>query len=127
MKHSNFSFKNRAKSFSYAFNGLIVLIKEEHNSWIHIMAAIFVVAAGFFFKINIYEWLAIIFSIGLVFTLELINSSIENIADFISPGLNPRIKKIKDMSAGAVLIAAITSFTIGIIIFLPKIINLCTV
>lgn len=101
------------------------MIKEEHNARIHLFATICVIIAGVFFKISLNEWIAIIFSIGLVFSLEIINSSIENIADFISPEKHEMIKKIKDLSASGVLISAITALMIGLIIFAPKIFKLC--
>lgn len=96
------------------------MIKEEHNARIHLLATICVIMAGLFLKISLNEWIAIVFSIGLVFSLEIINSSVENIADFISPEKHETIKKIKDLSASGVLISAITAFVIGLIIFLPK-------
>jgi len=116
-----FSLKKRILSFHYAFNGLKILVKEEHNARIHLFAAIGVLIAGFVFKISIIEWVVVLFCIGGVFTLELINSAIENTADLISKEKNETIKKIKDLSSGAVLIAAILSAIIGLIIFLPKI------
>jgi diacylglycerol kinase len=120
-----FSIFKRLKSFEHAFNGLLILIKEEHNARIHLFATICVIVAGVLFKISLNEWIAIIFSIGLVFCLEIINSSIENIADFIYPEKHEKIKKIKDLSASGVLISAITALIIGLIIFIPKIIKLC--
>lgn len=125
MKQQRFSISKRLKSFKYAFNGLRILIKEEHNARIHLFATICVIIAGLFFNISINEWIGVIFSIGLVFSLEIINSSIENIADFISPEKHEMIKKIKDLSASGVLISAITAFIIGLIIFIPKILKLC--
>jgi hypothetical protein len=77
-------------------------------------------------NINIYEWIAVIFSIGLVFSMELINSAIENTADFISLEKHDTIRKIKDLSAAAVLISALAALIIGLIIFLPKICALCS-
>ena len=108
------------KSFVYAFNGLRLLLKEEQNARIHFVASIIVILAGFYFRLNAYEWIAIIFSIGLVITVEIINTAIENIADFISPGKSEHIKTIKDLSAAAVLISAIVAVIIGLIVFLPK-------
>ena len=64
---------------------------------------------------------AVIFSIGFVFVAEILNTAIENIADFISPGKNDKIKKIKDLAAAGVLISALTAFSIALIIFIPKI------
>ena len=125
MKQQKFSLSKRIKSFGFAFNGLKILIKEEHNSRIHFFAAFCVVIFGFLFKISMIEWIAVIFAMGFVITLELINSSIENISDFISPERHDSIKKIKDLAAAGVLISAITALIIGLIIFLPKILKLC--
>lgn len=119
--HKKFSLADRLKSFSYAFDGLKKLWSEEHNFRIHAFATILVIIAGVIFKISTVEWIAVILSIGLVFTTEIINTSIEDLSDFISPGLDGRIKKIKDISAAGVLIAAITAFIVGVIIFIPKI------
>ena len=119
-----FSLLKRIKSFSYAFNGLLILFKEEHNARIHLFGAIVTTAAGFYFEISKYEWLALILVIGLVITLEIINSAIEGIADFISPNYHEMIKKIKDLGAAAVLTGAITAMIIGGLIFIPKVLTL---
>ncbi len=119
-----FSITKRLKSFRFAFNGLKILLQEEHNSWIHLAITVCVVAAGFLLQIVVAEWIAVILCIGVVFALELINSAIENLCDFASPGRNETIKKVKDLSAAAVLVAAIGSAIVGIIVFLPKIIAL---
>ena len=93
MKQQGFSIHKRFKSFVYAFNGLKILINEEHNSRIHLVAAIVVVIAGYFFKLSALEWMAVVFANGLVIVLEIINSAIENMADFISPGINDQINR----------------------------------
>jgi diacylglycerol kinase len=118
------SLKKRLASFRYAFNGLKILVKEEHNARIHLFIACFVLLAGFILKISIGEWFAVIFCIGWVFVTEFINTAIENTVDIISKEKNEKIKKIKDLSAGAVLVAATVSAVIGLIIFLPKIVSL---
>jgi len=123
--HQPFSISKRLKSFTYAFNGLKILVKEEHNSWIHIAITICVVIAGFLLHISLTEWLAVILCMGLVFASELINSAIENLADFVSPQKNEIIKKVKDLSAAAVLITTFCSVIVGLVVFLPKIIALC--
>jgi len=123
MEQEKFSLKKRFKSFSYAFNGVKILFKEEHNARIHLFAVVIVITAGVMLNISIIEWLFIIFSIGFVFAMEFFNSSIENISDFISPEKHDMIKKIKDLAAGGVLTSAITAFIIGCTIFLPKILN----
>ena len=125
MKSKKFSLKKRIQSFRYAFNGLKILLKEEHNARIHLFAAIGAIVTSIVLKISLYEWVAVIFAIGFVFAMEILNTVVENMADFISPDMDKRIKKIKDLSAAATLIGAIVALVTGIIIFLPKIIALC--
>lgn len=119
-----FSFKKRSKSALYALNGLRVLFLEEHNSRIHIAIVIVIVTAGFLLKISNTEWLVICILIALVFSLEIINSAIENICDYISPQWNEVIKKVKDLAAAAVFVSSVISVICGAIIFLPKLYNL---
>lgn len=124
MKNNGFTFRKRIASFRYAFNGIRLLIQKEHNAWIHCFAAICVLITGFFFGLSSTEWIAISIVIGAVFAAEAINSSIEALADLVSPDYNEAIKKTKDLAAGAVLILAIAAATVGLIIFIPKIGNL---
>lgn len=121
MEQKKFSISKRLKSFVYAFNGLIILFKEEHNARIHLIATILVITAAVLLKLNLYEWIAVTFAIGFVISVEIINTVIENMADFVSPAKNDKIKKIKDLSAAAVLISSMTALTIGLIVFIPKI------
>ncbi|MBN2598482.1 MAG: diacylglycerol kinase family protein [Marinifilaceae bacterium] len=115
---------NRLKSFKYAFSGLRILLKEEHNSRIHIFLGLTVIILSIVLNINPIEWGFIIFSIALVITVETINSAIENMADFLTLENNYHIKKIKDLSAGAVLLSSLSSVIIGLLIFIPKLISL---
>ena len=115
MKNSGFTFRKRL-----AFNGIRLLIQKEHNAWIHCFAAICVVIAGFFFGLSQTEWIAVVIVIGAVLSAEAINSSIESLADLVSPEYNEIIKKTKDLAAGAVLIMAIAAAIVGSIIFFPK-------
>ncbi len=124
MSNKKFSLLERIKSFPYAYNGMKILFREEHNARVHLFVAIAAIALGFILKIGVLEWVAVILVIGLVFITEIINTSIENIADFISPERHDKIKVIKDLAAAAVIISAIISVIIGLIIFLPKLIVL---
>ena len=124
MKEEKFSIAKRLKSFTYAFAGLKVLFKEEHNAWIHLFATVCVIVAGILFKISLLEWVAVAFAIGLVFSFEIMNTSVENIADFICPERDDRIKRIKDLAAAAVLVSAITATVVGLLVFVPKILEL---
>lgn len=121
MTNEQFSRKKRLKSFKHAFNGIKVLLKEEHNSRIHVFASIIVIFLGIFLKISNTEWFIIFILIGFIFALELVNSAIENICDLVSPERNDYIKKAKDQGAAAVLIFAIVSAIIGLWIFIPRI------
>lgn len=86
--------------------------------------ALLVVVMGFLFRINYLEWISICLCIALVLSLELINTSIEKTIDLLHPNFNERAGEIKDMAAAAVLVAAIISVIIGLIIFIPKILEL---
>ncbi|MBD8389057.1 diacylglycerol kinase [Dysgonomonas sp. BGC7] len=115
-----FSFKKRSKSAIYALSGLKTLFLEEHNSRIHVVITILVIAAGILLDISLTEWLVVSLLVGLVFGLEIMNSAIENLCDYISPQWHEAIKKIKDLAAAAVFVASVISVICGAIIFLPK-------
>ena len=123
MKQKKFSLQKRLKSFIYAFNGWKILLREEPNATIHLIVTACVLVAGMVFRISAVEWIAVILCIGWVIALELINSALEYLADFVSPGKHEIIKKVKDLAAGAVLIGAIASSAVGLIVFLPKILK----
>ncbi len=112
---------NRLKSVGYAFKGAMHLLKTEASIKIQICIAIIVTVAGFYFDISKIEWLIQITCIGLVMSLEGMNTAVEYIADFIHPDRHATIGKIKDIAAGAVFIAATCATIVGLIIYLPKI------
>ncbi len=114
--------KNRIKSIGYAFKGAFLLLKTESSIKIQFVIAIGITLAGFFFNISLIEWTVQILAITLVMGLEGINTAIEEIADFVHPEHHEKIGLIKDLSAGAVFIAACFAVIIGLIIYLPKII-----
>ena len=112
------------KSFANAFRGLRLFIIAERNAWIHCAAAILVIAASLLFRIEPYEWMAVAFAIGIVFSAEAFNSAIERLSDVVQPERDDRIRDVKDISAGAVLISALMAATIGVIVFLPRIMRI---
>lgn len=124
MKNDGFTFRKRARSFKYAFNGIKLLITREHNAWIHCFAALCVLIAGIMFGLSRMEWVAVVIVIGAVLAAEAINSSIEALADLVSSDYNEAIKRTKDLAAGAVLLLAIAAAVVGLIIFVPKILLL---
>ena len=107
-------------SFKYAFEGIITTIKEERNMFIHFLIAIIVVITGIYVRLSLNEWFICLLLFALVFSLELINTAIENTVDLVTTKKNKKAKIAKDAAAGAVLIVAIFASIIGIIIFLPK-------
>lgn len=107
-------------SFKYASEGIITTIKEERNMFIHFLIAIIVVITGIYVRLSLNEWFICLLLFALVFSLELINTAIENTVDLVATKKNKKAKIAKDAAAGAVLIAAIFASIIGIIIFLPK-------
>ena len=120
MKSDKFSFKSRIDSFRFALNGLRSLLKYEHNSRIHLSAAIIAIALGIIFKLKLYEWSLLAIVIGIVFITELLNSSLESLADRIDPEWNEQIRKAKDYAAAAVLVSAVIAIITGCFIFIPK-------
>jgi diacylglycerol kinase len=112
------------ETFKNALNGIIHTFKTEGNFKVHLIITILVIAAGFFFHIDRSEWLVLIIMISLVTGSEMFNTAVECIADFISPEYDDNIKIIKDVSAGAVLISAVGAVITGLIIFIPRIIQI---
>ena len=108
----------------YAFNGIRLLITGEANAWIHCAAAITVLILGFALGLSRWEWVAVVFAIGAVLSAEAFNSAIEALADEVSEEYRERIKRTKDMAAGAVLLIALAAAVVGCIIFIPKLITL---
>jgi diacylglycerol kinase len=109
------------RSFAFAFKGLAQVLKER-NFKIQLLAALIAIVLGFILKISCGEWVSICICIGFVLVLEMTNTVIEQTIDLLHPDWNEKAGRIKDISAGAVLLAAITSAVVGGMIFVPKII-----
>jgi len=114
-------FVNRLKSIGYAFKGAFLLLKTEASIQIQFVIAILVTIAGFYFNISKTEWIVQFFAIGMVMSIEGINTAIESLSDFVHPEHHKKIGFIKDISAGAVFIAAIIAAIVGFIIYFPKV------
>ncbi len=100
------------------------MFKEEPNSRIHAFVAVLSILTGIILEINSIEWIAIILCIGFVLAIELINSSVENLADFVCSEKRNAIKKVKDLAAAGVLVSAFSAAAVGLVIFIPKILDL---
>ena len=110
----------RLKSVTYAFKGAIKLISTEHSIMVQFSIGILISILGFIMNITATEWLFQTFAIGLVMSIEGLNTAVEKIADFIHPNYSQRIGFIKDIAARSVFFAAITAIVIGLIIYVPK-------
>jgi len=120
----SFSIVERMKSVTHAGRGIAILIMTTHNLWVEIFFALLAAAFGFILDISTADWMFLVFSFGLVFVAEAINTAIEIDIDLTSPEYHPYARDTKDVAAGAVLLASCVALIIGCIIFLPKIFNL---
>ncbi len=111
------------RSFGYAFNGLKHCFSSERNFRIHLIIAVMVMLLGFVFRIPVAHWLLVLFSMALVLALEMMNTAMEKMCDLVSGEILPAIKMIKDISAGAVLVAALLSVAVGLLVFSPPILH----
>ena len=119
-----FSWKARLKSFVYAWEGIVSFFRWEHNAQIHLAITFLVLVLSVTLGVNKWEAISVVFSIAFVWIAEMFNTAIEKAMDFITLEKHPQIKLIKDISAGAVLIAAIAAVIVGCFIFIPKLIML---
>ncbi|WP_423336632.1 diacylglycerol kinase family protein [Neobacillus sp. 19] len=112
------------KSFMFALSGIMTALRMERNMRIHFMSSFIVLVVSFYFSITKMEWLFILFAIGGMFALELLNSAVERVVDLVTAEYHPLAKQAKDLAAGAVLVYAALSAVIGMIIFLPYVVRL---
>ena len=114
-----FCIADRLRSFCFAIAGIFTVLKTQHNAWIHVVATVGVVVAGFLLKVSAAEWCGLVAAMVLVWMAECFNTAIEFLADVVSPEFHPLVKKAKNIAAGAVLMAAIGAVIIGLLVFLP--------
>ncbi|MDR3330514.1 MAG: diacylglycerol kinase family protein [Mycoplasmataceae bacterium] len=116
------------KKFGYAFRGIYTSVREETSLVVHlVVAAIVLVTAAVltnYSPLSPAEWAILVFVIGTIIGMELINTAVENLVDVVSFKYNYNAKKIKDVSAAATLVLTITAVAVGLIIFIPHIIEL---
>lgn len=115
--------KKFLKSFVYAFNGLTYTLKTQLSFQIECFVAVAVILLGWYLDLSHAEWLWISLAVALVLVLELLNTAIEVLVDLVSPEQNPKAGAVKDIAAGAVLMAALFSIVVGLFIFVPKLIQ----
>jgi diacylglycerol kinase len=114
---------NLLKSFQFAINGIRSAWKRERNFRIHCWISTVVLMLSFYLQLNPVQWCIILFCIGTVFSMELINTSIESVVDLVSPEHSELARIAKDSSAGAVLCVTIMSVIVGCIVLVPLLIE----
>jgi diacylglycerol kinase (ATP) len=120
MERQRFSLRSRLRSFSFAFAGIRQFLVREHNARIHLVATICVIVAALVLHVSAAEAAVLAIVTGVVWITELLNTCVERMMDFVYPEEHPQIKFIKDLAAGAVLVAAFTAVVAGLLIFIPK-------
>ena len=104
-----------------ALNGIALAAESERSFRIHTLAMVVVTVLGCFLELAMLEWALLFLTYAVMMGLELVNSAIESFADFLHPEEHPAVKRVKDIAAGAVQVAAIFSIAIAIVLFGPKI------
>ncbi len=115
-------FRQRARSFRFAFAGWWYVIRTQQNAWIHAVISLAVIALAFWLKLDTHDWAVLILTITMVWMVEFINTALEAVVDLASPDLHPLAKIGKDVGAAAVLIAAIGAVIIGLLILGPPLV-----
>ncbi len=107
------------QSVGDALRGLTFTFSSEQNFRIQIVGALVVFLGAWYFHLPLWQIIVLLLLVALVLILELINTAVEYFTDLIKPRMNHYVATIKDIMAGAVLVASLTAFIIGLMIFLP--------
>lgn len=121
-----FSISGRIQSGTHAVHGILEMLRSQHNAWLHAIATLAVVIAGWVFGVTATQWCFLILAIMAVWVAEGLNTAFEFLCDVASPDFHPLIKKSKDVAAGAVLLSAVGAAAVGLIIFVPYLLELLT-
>lgn len=109
------------QSLSCALAGFLYCLKTQRNMKIHGMAAILVGMAAWWYELTADEVVVLLLTIGLVITLEMVNTAVETVVNLVSPDYHHLAKIAKDVAAGAVFIAALTALAVGYYLFFDRI------
>ena len=112
--------KRIPRSFGFAFEGLLTLLRTQPNFWVHLAAAALALLLGLLLSLPPAEIALVVFAIALVLIVESFNTALEALCDLVSPTYHPLVKRAKDVSAAAVLIAALAAVAIAALLFLPR-------
>jgi len=123
MNSQRFSFRSRIQSVRNAIRGTGLMLKSQHNAWIHATASVLILLIGSFFGLTPGEWCWLVIAIMAVWTAEALNTALEFLADIATGEFHPNVEKAKDVAAGAVLIAAAGAVVIALLILGPYILK----
>lgn len=123
---NNYKNQSLGQSFKNAFNGICSAFLSERNFRIHLCATALVIIAGIILNIDLVRWALLTLAIGLVLACELLNTSIERLADMVMEEYSEKVRIVKDLGAAAVLVSAIISAVTGILVFLGPVLNYIT-
>jgi len=121
--NGSFTFAGRLHSLRYAVHGVGLMLRSQHNAWLHAFASFCVLTVGALFRLSDPEWCWIILAIIVVWTAEALNTALEFLADAAKPDYHPLVKCAKDVAAGGVLIAAVGSIAIGLLVLGPHLVT----
>ncbi|MEM1281158.1 MAG: diacylglycerol kinase family protein [Cyanobacteria bacterium P01_H01_bin.152] len=112
--------QKRKAAFGHAFRGLADLVSNHPNAHLHLVATIAIVCLGLFFDFAVWEWIAVLLCMAIVWSAEAFNTALEYLTDLVSPDYHPLAGKAKDVAAAAVLCAALIAFVVGLLLVGPK-------
>ena len=107
------------QKFRDAFRGVWVAVSTQTSFWVHSVFAISVVAAGFWWRIETWQWSVLVLCMAGVLVAEMLNSALERMAKAVDAEYNPHVRDALDMGSAAVLLAAMASVSLGLVMFLP--------
>jgi diacylglycerol kinase (ATP) len=114
---------SRWRSMTLAARGVVVVLRTQHNAWLHAVATTLVIVAGLVAGLSRLEWCAIVLAMMAVWTAEALNTALEILVDLVSPSLHPLAGRAKDVAAGAVLISACGAAIVGVLVFAPHLVG----
>ena len=114
-----FTLAARLKSFGYAFEGIALMLKTQHNAWLHLIATVLVAGLAAWCRVGAGDWRWLIGAMAMVWMAEAMNTAVESLCDVVSPQYSLAVKCAKDLAAGGVLITACAASATGVITFWP--------
>ncbi|HUS45962.1 MAG TPA: diacylglycerol kinase family protein [Phycisphaerae bacterium] len=127
---SPFTIFGRMRSFRHALAGLVFVLRSQHNAWLHAVATVLAVVLGLVLhwtgvkSLSAGEWCVLAAAVTVVWVAEAFNTGLEVMADAVTSERQPVVKIAKDVAAGAVLVAAVGATVVGIVLFLPALVEL---